>query len=102
MEIEILYFEGCPHGLEARKLVEETLAERGVSAKIKLVLVDSNEEAQRRRFLGSPTVRVDGVDVEPGAPDDGFNLECRLYWVEGKPVGIPTREWVEAAIGAAG
>ena len=101
MEIELLYFEGCAHWIEARKLLSRVLRERVLPDDVTLVTVDSNEEAQRKHFIGSPSIRVNGTDVEPGAPDDGFNLECRLYWIDGKPVGVPSREWVEGAIARA-
>ena len=98
MDIELLYFEGCPDWSEARKLLSEVLTEHALPDEVTLVKIDSNEEAQRRQFVGSPSIRVDGVDVEPGAATDGFNMECRLYWIDGKPVGLPSREWVEAAV----
>ncbi len=98
MKIELLYFEDCPCWTDTRKLVEEVLAEKGIDAEIELVNVESNEQAQRVRFIGSPSLRVDGKDIEPGALQVGFNLECRLYWIDGKPVGVPKREWIEAAL----
>ena len=98
MNIELLYFEGCPQWIETHKLVREVLEERGLPEDVTLVEVGSNEEAQRLRFLGSPSVHVNGVDVEPGIPAEGYNMECRLYWLDGKPTGVPTREWIVAAL----
>ena len=98
MEIELLYFDGCPHWVETRKLLTEVLAEHALPDEVTLINVGSNEEAQERRFIGSPSVRINGTDVEPGAPDDGFNLECRLYWIDGKPTGTPSREWIRTAL----
>ena len=101
MKIELLYFDGCPNWLNTRADAEDVLSTLGVGATIDLVKVASNERANELRFVGSPSLRVDGVDVEPDAPADGFNLECRLYWVDGRPVGSPPREWIEAAVRAA-
>lgn len=101
MDIELLYFEGCPHWIEARKLLNEVLTEQALPDELMLVAVDSNEEAQRQHFMGSPSIRIDGRDVEPGVPAEGFNMECRLYWIDGKPRGVPSREWVAAAIAEA-
>jgi alkanesulfonate monooxygenase SsuD/methylene tetrahydromethanopterin reductase-like flavin-dependent oxidoreductase (luciferase family) len=67
---------------------------------ITLINVQSNDEANERWFTGSPTLRVDGVDIDPDTPQDGFNLECRTYWVDGKPTGLPPREWIERAVDA--
>ena len=101
MNIELLYFEGCAHWVEARKLLSEVLTEQALPDEVTLVTVDSNEEAQRQHFVGSPSIRVNGIDVEPDAPDEGFNMECRLYWIGGKPLGVPDREWIVAAIAEA-
>ena len=100
MKIELLYFDGCPRWLTTRTQVEEVLAERGLANDITLINVQSNDEANERRFTGSPTLRVDGVDIDPDTPQDGFNLECRTYWVDGKPTGLPPREWIERAVDA--
>jgi hypothetical protein len=101
MEIELLYFEGCPHWIETRKLLSETLEERGLPDDVTLVPVESNEDAQRHQFMGSPSVRINGVDVEPGILAVGFNMECRLYWIDGRAAGVPARKWVEDALEAA-
>ncbi|HLY85523.1 MAG TPA: hypothetical protein VKO84_03275, partial [Gaiellaceae bacterium] len=65
--VEILYFVGCPHYEGARVLVERVSRELGVEPELRLVDVPSDEAAERLRFIGSPTVRVDGEDVDPHA-----------------------------------
>jgi hypothetical protein len=64
----------------------------------------ANEDAARReRFLGSPTVRVDGRDVEPGAAErEDFGLKCRLYQLPSGLGGVPLDEWVLDAVARAG
>jgi hypothetical protein len=66
--------------------------------------VESPEDAERERFLGSPTVRVDGVDVDPGASErEDFGFECRLYRVDGETSPLPPEEWIrQALLGARG
>jgi Alkylmercury lyase len=72
-----------------------------VRAEIALRRVESDAEAQRLRFLGSPSVRVDGHDVEPGADArDDFGLKCRLYRTVDGLCGVPPDVWVLAALGA--
>ena len=73
----------------------------GREEQVRLVKVESQQEAERLRFVGSPTVRVNGKDVELGIPSDGFGMECRLYWVDGRPTGSPPLQWIEDAIAAA-
>ncbi len=67
MRIEILHADGCPHRGSTVGLVREVLEELGRTAEIRERLVADAAEAKQLCFLGSPTVRVDGVDVEPGA-----------------------------------
>ena len=67
--VEILYFDGCPNHEATRELVERVAAELELGAKPVLVEVPDPDAARAMRFLGSPTVRVDGRDVEPGASD---------------------------------
>ena len=68
MRVEVLLSPGCDHGRRTVALLEELLRQGGHAAVVDTVVVDSAEEARRRAFPGSPTVRVDGVDVEPDAP----------------------------------
>ena len=97
MNAELLYFDGCPTWELVRAEIEEMLPGAG-GGDLRLVHVTTNAEAQRLRFPGSPTVRVDGIDIDPDAPTEGFNLECRLYWVDGRPQGRPPHEWLERAL----
>jgi hypothetical protein len=65
MKIEILHFDGCPTYHEAEKTLRGVLAEQGIEAGVELVAVNTDEEAQRLRFPGSPTIRMDGRDLFP-------------------------------------
>ncbi len=95
MKLQVLYFEGCPNHPPAVELMREVAAELGIDAAVEVVEVKDQAEAERLRFLGSPTLRVDGVDVEPEARTrTDFAFSCRMYG--GK--GLPPREMVVAAI----
>ena len=97
--VEILYFDGCPNHEGALVLVEKVAAELGVEADIRLVNVPDSESASRLRFLGSPTVRVGGRDVEPGAEERmDFALSCRVFWTEQGFAGQPDERWVRDAL----
>jgi glutaredoxin len=96
--VEVLSFEGCPNGDGARRLVERVARELEIEPELRLVDVPDAEEAERRRFLGSPTIRVNGRDIEPGADDrTEFMLACRVYLVGEALVGQPDEEWLRAA-----
>ncbi len=63
--------------------------------------VNSAEDAERHRFLGSPSVRVNGHDVEPGADDlDTFVFACRIYRTADGLRGTPSEKWIQAALRA--
>lgn len=94
MKVEILYVAGCPHLAPTRQIVEQLLAERGI--RIRMVLqsreVSEQEALGIGGFAGSPTVLVNGHDVEPGAP---AGMACRIY---AGGAGVPSREACERAI----
>ncbi len=101
MKIELLYFDDCPNWRETLQDIGAVLQEHHMPVEIELVKVTSAEEAEALAFPGSPTVRVDGVDIEPDAPTTGFGLACRIYTVEDEPEGRPPKEWIAAALDAA-
>jgi hypothetical protein len=91
--VEILFVADCPNLPAARALVDRVAGELHVTPDVRLIEVGDFDDAQRLRFLGSPTVRVDGRDVEPGAGRRGdFVLACRL--------GPPLEDWVRDALEA--
>ena len=101
MRVELLYFANCPNWRNCFDELNTMLRERGVSDDVELVEVKSNEEANSLEFLGSPTIRVDGMDIELDIPNSGYNMENRVYWVDGIAMGRPPKEWIAAAIDAA-
>lgn len=68
MKIEILMSPGCGHGQRTSELITEVARQDAPGAEIATILVSTVEEAERLAFLGSPTVRVDGVDIDPHPP----------------------------------
>jgi hypothetical protein len=97
--VELLYFEGCPHHERLLECVRELLSAHKLLASLEPVPVGSEEEARARRFLGSPSLRVDGVDVEPGADErTDFGLKCRLFLTPEGLRSAPADAWVLAAL----
>jgi hypothetical protein len=100
--VEILYFEGCPNHEPARALVERLARQLRIEPEIRLVEVADPDTAAELRFLGSPTVRVDGVDVEPGAQDRrDFAFSCRIYRSASGAAEQPDERWVREALAEA-
>ena len=102
MMVELLYFDGCPNHEALLPLLRDLLAEHEIEEEVQLRRVESAEAAERERLLGSPTVRVDGVDVEAGAEElTDYGLKCRIYRTPKGLSGSPPTPWIEAAIVAA-
>ncbi len=99
MTVEILYFDGCPHHAALAPRIREIATAAGVEVEVRHKLVPDDEAAERERFLGSPTVRFDGADVEPGAGErDDFGMKCRLYRTPDGLRGMPADAWIHDAI----
>ena len=99
MKIEVLYFGGCPNHEALLPRLRELLDQAQVASPVELVEVPDDAAAQSQRFLGSPTLRVDGRDVEPGAElRTDFGLKCRLYRTEDGFAGVPPDDWVLDAL----
>ncbi|HEY5159551.1 MAG TPA: hypothetical protein VII83_00635, partial [Gaiellaceae bacterium] len=97
--IELLYWQGCPSHPEAKALLEGVLAELGRDDEIVMTEVKSDEEAERLHFPGSPTIRVDGRDIDARGANERPSLTCRIYYLPDARVSpIPSREQMEAAL----
>jgi hypothetical protein len=100
--VEILYFDGCPNYEPARALVEQVAAELQLDPPVDLVEVVDPDAAAALRFLGSPTIRVDGHDIEPGAEErHEFTLSCRVYRTARGFSGQPDQAWIREALSGA-
>lgn len=99
MTLELLYLPDCPNHGAVADAVRSVLAAEGVSAKLTETPIFNYEEALAHGFRGSPSLRVNGLDIE-STPAEQFEVgfACRAYWVDGKPQGLPPRSWIEDAI----
>lgn len=92
-KVEVLYFSDCPSWQEVFKILEQILEEQKKTLKIDLIKVETNEQAFLEKFVGSPTIRINGNDLFP-INQINFALGCRLYNTpEGYKV-FPTREMI--------
>jgi hypothetical protein len=98
MLIEILYFDGCPSYRTAEKTLREVLAKERIEAEVDMVAVNNNEDAQRLRFPGSPTIRVDGQDLFPVPQRASYALGCRTYATPEGLKGSPTAEMLRETL----
>jgi hypothetical protein len=99
VKIELFFWKGCPSHPEAKQMLEQVLAERGLETPIAMREVTTQEEAEALRFPGSPTIRIDGRDVDPVGATSRPALNCRIYYLaDGKISPVPSREQLEEAI----
>ena len=99
MKIDFLYWRGCPSHPEARELLSEVMGARGIEADVVEREVFSEEEARELAFPGSPTIRVDGRDVDPEGASGRLALNCRIYHLpDGRSSPVPSREQLEEAL----
>ncbi len=98
MRVEVLYFDGCPTYLETERTLRGVLAEEGIEAEVELVAVNTDEEARRLRFPGSPTIRVDRRDPFPVPERAGYALGCRVYATPEGLRGSPSAGMLEEAL----
>ena len=98
VRIEIFEREDCPHRGMALVVVERVVDETGIPAEIEVVEVESDSDAETYRVLGSPTVLVDGRDVDPEPMYEGFSADDRLYRTRRGPSGWPEAEWIRDAL----
>ncbi|HWX87148.1 MAG TPA: hypothetical protein VNX67_03135 [Solirubrobacteraceae bacterium] len=79
MTVEFLFWEGCPSHPKALADLRETMREAGLDPRdIAIREVHSEAEAATERFVGSPTIRIDGVDIQP-VEEEPVGLTCRVY-----------------------
>ena len=99
MKVELLYFDGCPTYERLPPRLRELVARVDPSVEVELRRVETIDEAERERFLGSPTVRVDGRDVDPGADERGdFGMKCRIYETAQSLSPLPPESWITEAL----
>ncbi len=99
VKVQFLFFPGCPNHRDAWRDLTGLLSDREMEATIERIIVETDEDAKKLAFLGSPTLKVNGVDVEPSARNrTDFGMTCRVYRVNGRPLGSPPRVMIEKAL----
>ncbi len=104
-KVDILYHEKCSHYPQAIERVKHVLSEEGIEAEINEIQITSEEEAQKYDFLGSPTIRIDGEDLESEEERQKGHTHtydtydsCRIYNYEGQLYMIPHKETIRLAL----
>jgi hypothetical protein len=99
VKVELLWWRGCPSYPEAADLLRRVIADRGLDVAVESREVVTEAEAAALGFPGSPTIRIDGLDVDPVSGGDHPSLSCRLYRLEdGRASPVPSRAMIEEAL----
>ncbi len=99
MKITFLYYEACPSHEVALARLWAALAEVGVEADVEIIKVETEAEAQRYQFVGSPTILIDGQDIVPPLAGAVPALTCRAYRLEdGRISPLPSLNMIRQAL----
>ncbi len=97
MKVELLYFDGCPSWQSGLQNLHSALEAIGLNVSVELVQVMDNDDAARKKFLGSPSFRINGVDLW-NEERDTYSLSCRVYATPGGMKGSPSISMLQEAI----
>ncbi len=101
MKIDFLYYEDCPSHEQALARLKQVMAEEGVDAPIAIHKMETEAQARAWNFVGSPTILIDGQDIDPPPPDAPAALTCRVYrWEDGRISPLPSPEMIRRALRA--
>jgi hypothetical protein len=99
MQIQFLYFEDCPSHEDGLARLKQAMRDIDLNAEIEIVKVETDEQAQAQRFVGSPTFLVNGQDIIPPPSDAYASLTCRAYWLDdGRISPLPTLAMLRSAL----
>lgn len=99
MKIEVLYFAGCPNHLLAMEIVRETLNSLNLQDEVHQIEIRTQAEAEAMGFVGSPSIRINGADIESWARTaKTFGMSCRTYLHGSQRSGVPSRDLLRHAI----
>ena len=101
--VELLWWQGCPSWERALARLREAMTELGLDpTSIEVREVDTEEAAAREDFVGSPTIRVNGRDVQPPGSTEAAGLTCRIYRLrDGSVSPLPDPENLREALATA-
>lgn len=91
MRIELLYFDDCPSWQKALDLLQDALGEMNIKGEVRLIPVETQEQALENKFTGSPMIRVNGLELFPTG-QESYGLGCRVYQTPEGYQGWPTKE----------
>ena len=103
LKIQYLYFADCPSHEEGLARLRKVLAELSAAPEVEIIEVVGEEQARRVKFIGSPTIRIAGRDIDPGGlRGENYALTCRIYHLPGGRISpLPSEQMIREALHAA-
>ena len=99
MKIQFLYFEDCPSHEKALARLRQVMAEEGIREPVEIIRVETDEQAAYWHFPGSPTILVDGQDIDPPPVEAQSALTCRVYqWADGPFSPLPSPDMIRRGL----
>jgi hypothetical protein len=98
MRVSFLYYEECPSHDLALECLREVMAEEGISREVEVFKVETEDQARELRFVGSPTIRLDGQDIDPPS-NSRYILTYRAYRLEDERISLlPSKDVIRRAL----
>ena len=95
MKIELFYFRNCPSYKQTIRDLGKILKEKKINVKVEMVEIKSEQEAKKVKFIGSPTLRINGKDIDSLAGlSKHYGMRCRIYFYKGKISPSPPEEMI--------
>jgi hypothetical protein len=103
VDVELLWWEGCPSTERALAAVRDALGELGLDGvEVRTREIKDDDAARVAGFVGSPTILIDGVDLVPAAAEEQIGLSCRVYRRrDGRVSPIPDPDDLREALSSA-
>ncbi|MFX1519160.1 MAG: DUF2703 domain-containing protein [Promethearchaeota archaeon] len=100
MNIDLFYSEGCHTWERTLEMIKQVLKDKNLDVEVKLVKIETQEDAEKHHYFGSPQINIDGKDIDPMAETvTSFkSAGCRFYIYKEKPYEFPPKEMLEDAL----
>ncbi len=99
MNIGVFFIEGCPGVSVVIDNIKEVITEEAVDAEISMFSIETSEDAGRLQFTGSPTVRINGRDIDSNMKAiKDYGLRSRHYFINGKKSYYLSKSMIRDAI----
>ncbi len=94
MNIEFLFFEGCPNSTPTYQNLLEALKDLNLNNPVKSINVEDLETAKKTYFMGSPSIYVNDIDIYTMEKPKNISYSCRTYNIDGKITGVLSKEFI--------